>query len=93
MGLAFRAGANQLLTSTAGQSRPTIARSGADFGSARLAAGELLMSVLIWAGAFFALLILVTAYRARRSRPAPIELSPMRAALERRIRDHPDSTL
>lgn len=51
------------------------------------------MLELALAAAFFAVLAVVTVLRARRTRRAPAEVSPMKATLERRLREGADFTL
>jgi hypothetical protein len=45
------------------------------------------MLELIFAAAFFTTLVIVTAFRALRPRTVRAEVSPMRATLERRVRE------
>jgi hypothetical protein len=51
------------------------------------------MLELSLAAAFFAVLASLTIVRARRSRPVRADVSPMRATLERRMREGAEFTL
>lgn len=51
------------------------------------------MLELTFAAAFFAILAVVTMLRSRRERPVPAEVRPMKAALERRLREGVEFTL
>lgn len=51
------------------------------------------MLELALAAAFFTVLAIVTVLRSRRVRPASAEVRPMKAALERRMREGVEFTL